>query len=80
MLVVSEMRSQESRIREARKERTRGEERLVGCSDSGPAMGMAKENQLRQPMEWIAPDVGGRGFAREGKSVPPWDWLKGKLR
>ena len=31
----------------------RGEERLVGCSDSGAAVGMAEENPLTQPIEWI---------------------------
>jgi len=56
VLVVSEIRSQEYRISEAREECTRDEERLMGGSNSYPAVAVEKENPLRPPMG------GGRGI------------------
>ena len=61
MLVVSEIRSQEYRISEARAECTRDEERLVGGSDSYPAVAVEKADPLRSPLEWS----GKRGMVRD---------------
>ena len=44
-----EIRSQEYRISEAREACTRGEARLMGESDSCPAVGVAEENPLSLP-------------------------------
>jgi len=60
VLVVSEIRSQEYRISEARAECTRDEERLVGGSDSYPAVAVEKAEPLRPPLEWS----GKRGIVR----------------
>jgi len=51
VLVVSEIRSQEYRIREARAECTREAARLVGESDAYTGVAVEKENPVRPPKE-----------------------------
>jgi hypothetical protein len=65
VLVVSETRSQEYRISEARAECTRDEARLVGGSDSDPAVAVEKADPLRPPIEWSAK----RGIVRMIKAL-----------
>ena len=60
-MVVSEIRSQEYRISEARAECTRDKARLVGGSDSYPAVAVEKTDALRPPLEWS----GKRGIVRD---------------
>ena len=60
-MVVSEIRSQEYRISEARAECTRDEGRLVGGSDSYPVVAVEKADPLRPPREWS----GKRGIVRD---------------
>jgi hypothetical protein len=50
VLVVSEIRSQEYGISEARAECTGDEERLVDGSDAYPAVAVERENPFRPPM------------------------------
>jgi hypothetical protein len=61
VLVVSETRSQEYRISEARAECTRDEARFVGGSDSDPAVAVEKADPLRPPLE----RSGKRGIVRD---------------
>ena len=65
MLVVSEIRSQEYRINEARAECTKDEERPVGGSDSYPAVAVEKADPLGPPIEWS----GKRGIVRMIKAL-----------
>ena len=46
----------------------------MGESDSCPAVGVAKENPLRLPIEGQQRGVGGRGIVRADEPVPSWEW------
>jgi len=53
VLVVSEVCAGRYGAGRVGKGSARGEERLVGRSTAGAAVGVAEENPLRPPVEWI---------------------------
>jgi len=65
VLVVSKICARGNGAGRVREERTRDEERLVGGSDSYPAVAVEKADPLRPPREWS----GKRGIARDDQGA-----------